>query len=44
MAIHLCKPASKYEAMLANGEVVLNMIWAALIGPKTVAKMPINGG
>ena len=39
MARHLCKHASKHEAMLANEKVVLNMIWAALIRPKTVAKM-----
>ena len=39
MARHLCKHASKHEAMLTNEKVVLNMIWAALIRPKTVAKM-----
>ena len=39
MARHLCKTASKHEAMLTNEKVVLNMIWAALKRPKIVAKM-----
>ena len=39
MARHLCKHTSKHEAMLTNEKVVLNMIWAALIRPKTMAKM-----
>ena len=44
MATNLCKYANKHEAMLTNAKVVLNMIWAALIRPKTVAKMPKNEG
>ena len=39
MARHLCKHTSKHEAMQIDGKMDLNMIWAALNRPKTVAKM-----
>ena len=43
MARHLCKHTSKHEAMPTNEKVDLDMIWAALNRPITVAKVPKIG-
>ena len=44
IARHLCKHTSTHEAMQMDEKMDLYMIWAALIRPKTVAKMTKTRG